>query len=79
MHKVATELCMDPLDVIRKNLVPAGVFPYRAAAGALIDSGDYPKAVKKAIEEGALDELKKRRDEKRAMGKKIWHWLCCNC
>ncbi|MFL2668753.1 MAG: molybdopterin cofactor-binding domain-containing protein [Alphaproteobacteria bacterium] len=70
MHKVATELGMDPLDVIRKNLVPAGVFPYRAAAGALIDSGDYPRAVEKAVKEGALDDLKKRRDEMRAAGKK---------
>ena len=36
MHRVAEELGMDPLDVIRRNLVPAGVFPYRAAAGALL-------------------------------------------
>ncbi|MBK17899.1 MAG: carbon monoxide dehydrogenase [Rhodospirillaceae bacterium] len=70
MHKVAVELEMDPLDVIRKNLVPAGVFPYRAAAGALLDSGDYPAAIEKAVEDGALDELKKRRDERRAAGKK---------
>ena len=59
MQKVANELDMDPLDVIRKNLVPAGVFPYRAAAGALLDSGDYPAAIEKAVKEGALDALKK--------------------
>ncbi|NKB20728.1 MAG: molybdopterin-dependent oxidoreductase [Alphaproteobacteria bacterium] len=70
MQKVAIELDMDPLDVIRKNLVPAGVFPYRAAAGALIDSGDYPAAVEQAVDEGALEALIKRRDEKRAAGKK---------
>ena len=70
MQKVANELDMDPLDVIRKNLVPAGVFPYRAAAGALLDSGDYPAAIEKAVKEGALDELKKHRDERRAAGKK---------
>ena len=70
MQKVAHELDMDPLDVIRKNLVPAGVFPYRAAAGALLDSGDYPAAIEKAMKEGALDDLKKRRDERRAAGKK---------
>ena len=70
MQKVANELDMDPLDVIRKNLVPAGVFPYRAAAGALLDSGDYPAAIEKAVKEGALDDLKKRRDERRAAGKK---------
>ena len=70
MQKVAIELDMDPLDVIRKNIVPAGVFPYRAAAGALIDSGDYPAAIEQAVNEGALNELKKHRDEMRAAGKK---------
>jgi 2-furoyl-CoA dehydrogenase large subunit len=70
MQKVAIELDMDPLDVIRKNVVPAGVFPYRAAAGALIDSGDYPAAIEQAVNEGALDELKKHRDDMRAAGKK---------
>ena len=70
MQKVAIELDMDPLDVIRKNVVPAGVFPYRAAAGALIDSGNYPAAIEQAVNEGALNELKKHRDEMRAAGKK---------
>jgi len=69
MHKVAVELGLDPLDVIRKNLVPAGVFPYRAAAGALLDSGDYPKAVELGVKDGKLEELKKHRDEMRAQGK----------
>jgi 2-furoyl-CoA dehydrogenase large subunit len=69
MHKVAVELDMDPLEVIRKNLIPEGVFPYRAAAGALLDSGDYPKAIEQAVNEGGLEALKKRRDEARAAGK----------
>ena len=27
MHKIAVELGLDPLDVIRRNLIPAGVVP----------------------------------------------------
>ncbi|MEC8622157.1 MAG: molybdopterin cofactor-binding domain-containing protein [Pseudomonadota bacterium] len=69
MHKVAVELGLDPLEVLKKNLVPAGVFPYRAAAGALLDSGDYPKAVELGVEKGHLADLKKRRDQARAEGK----------
>jgi len=69
MHQVAVDLGLDPLHVIRKNLVPAGVFPYRAAAGALLDSGDYPKAVELGVKDGKLEELKKKRDEMRAQGK----------
>ncbi|MEE2956425.1 MAG: molybdopterin cofactor-binding domain-containing protein [Pseudomonadota bacterium] len=70
MHQIAVQLKLDPLDVIRKNLIPAGSFPYRAAAGALLDSGDYPTAVKKAVLEGGLEELKKRQKKARAEGKK---------
>ena len=69
MHKIAVTLNLDPLDVIRKNLLDADVFPYKAPAGALYDSGDYPKAVELAIEEGGLDELLKRREQARAEGK----------
>ena len=42
MQRVAVELKLDPLDVIRRNLVPSGAFPYRTASGGLLDSGDYP-------------------------------------
>ena len=69
MHRVAVELGLDPLEVIRKNLVPTGAFPYHAAAGAVFDSGDYPKVVDLAVEDGRLGEIKRRRDEARAEGR----------
>ncbi len=70
MQRIAVELKLDPLDVIRSNLIPAQKFPYRAAAGALYDSGDYARAVETAIGDGRLDELKRRRDAARAAGRK---------
>ena len=69
MHRVAVELGLDPLEVLRKNLVPSGAHPYQAAAGAVLDSGDYPKAVEIAEKDGRLDELRRRRDEARAEGR----------
>lgn len=69
MQRVAVELGMDHLDLIRKNLIPAGSFPYRAAAGALIDSGDYQLALEIATRDGKLTELKSRRDKARAEGR----------
>lgn len=69
MHRIAAELNLDPLDVIRRNLVPSGSFPYRTATGGLLDSGDYPAAVEKAVADGGLAELKARRDKARAAGK----------
>ena len=70
MHRIGVELKLDPLDVIRRNLIPAKKFPYRAAAGALYDSGDYLRAVETALGDGRLDALKRRRDEARAAGRK---------
>src|SRR6185436_6623108 len=70
VQRIAVELGLDHLEVIKRNLVPSGAFPYKAAAGALFDSGDYPKAVATAIGGGRLDELKKRRDAARKAGRK---------
>ena len=70
MQRIAVELKLDPLDVIRRNLIPAEKFPYRAAAGALYDSGDYARAVAKTIGDGRLADLKQRRDTARAKGRK---------
>lgn len=70
VHRVAVELGLEHIDVIRKNLVPTGAFPYKAAAGALYDSGDYPRAVETAVGGGRLDELRKRRDAARKAGRK---------
>ncbi len=69
MHRIAIELGLDPLDVIRRNLIPANAFPYQAAAGALYDSGDYPGAVETAVRDGGLEALKQRREKARAEGK----------
>ena len=69
MQRIAKELGLDPLEVVRRNLVPAANFPYRTASGALLDSGDYRSALDRAVSEGGLDELKRRRDEARAEGR----------
>lgn len=69
MQRIAIELKLDPLDVIRRNLVPSGAFPYRTASGGLLDSGDYPAAVEKAIQDGGLVELEARRDKARTEGR----------
>src|SRR5436190_1292014 len=69
ISRIAVELKIDHLDVIKRNLIPKEKFPYRAAAGALYDSGDYLRAVETAIGEGRLDYLKQRRAAARASGR----------
>jgi 2-furoyl-CoA dehydrogenase large subunit len=67
MQRIAVELKLDPLDVIRRNLVDS--FPYRCPAGALLDSGDFRAAAARAAAQGGLDELRLRRDKARSEGR----------
>jgi 2-furoyl-CoA dehydrogenase large subunit len=69
VHKIAVELGIDRLELIRRNLVPSGAFPCRTATGALLDSGDYPAAVYSAARKGGLAELLERRESARAEGR----------
>ena len=69
VQRIGVELNLDPLDVITRNLVPADAFPYKTASGALLDSGNYQEAVRRGAREGALAELKARRDAARAEGR----------
>ena len=70
MHRIAKTLGLDPLDVIRRNLVPKEAFPYRAASGSLLDSGDYATALDIATGDGRLARLRARRDAARAEGRR---------
>jgi 2-furoyl-CoA dehydrogenase large subunit len=69
MQCIAVELDLDPLDVIQRNVVPSGAFPYRTAPGALLDSGDYVKALELGASSGGLEELKARRAAARTEGR----------
>lgn len=69
VQRIGRELDLDPLAVIRRNLVPAEAFPYRTATGGLYDSGDYGRAVDIAVEQGALAELRARQKSAREQGR----------
>ncbi len=69
MQRVAVTLDLDPLNVIRRNLVPGDAMPYRAAAGAVLDAGDFPETVEYGAAEGELDALCAKRDAARAEGR----------
>lgn len=69
MQRIALVLKLDPLEVIRRNLVPADAFPYRTATGALLDSGNYQEALVRGARDGKLADLKARRDQARAEGR----------
>ena len=70
VHRIATTLKLDRLDVIRRNLVPASAFPYRTPSGSRLDSGDYAAALDLAVGDGRLDRLRARRPAARAAGRR---------
>ncbi|MDH4190071.1 MAG: molybdopterin-dependent oxidoreductase [Betaproteobacteria bacterium] len=69
MDRIATQLSLDPIEVRRRNFVRREQFPYLAAAGALLDSGDYHAVMDDAIAAASLDELIGRRARARAAGR----------
>jgi 2-furoyl-CoA dehydrogenase large subunit len=69
MQRIARELKLDPLEVIRRNLVATDRFPYRTSTGGLLDSGNYEQALKIAVRDGGIGALWARREEARANGR----------
>ncbi|MGH8800689.1 MAG: xanthine dehydrogenase family protein molybdopterin-binding subunit, partial [Casimicrobiaceae bacterium] len=69
VHEIARSLGLDPLDVYRRNFIPAEAMPYPAPAGALIDSGDYHAALDRAVADADLAGLRARRDAARSEGR----------
>ena len=70
MRRIAMKLGLDPLDVIRANLISASDFPYKTASGATYDSGDYQLALDRALASGGYDNLLARRDAARVQGRR---------
>jgi carbon-monoxide dehydrogenase large subunit len=65
---LAQELKMDPADLRLRNFIPADKFPYKSALGWEYDSGNYPAALKKAMEQVGYADLRREQAEKRKRG-----------
>ena len=63
---VAAELRMDPVDVRRRNLIPADAFPFTTAVGMTYDSGDYQRALDVALRLADYDGLRAEQSARRA-------------
>src|SRR5581483_8536016 len=64
MDRIAQELGMDPIELRRKNFPKPEEFPFGTATGLFYDSGDYDKALDKAL--GMVDYKKLREEQKAA-------------
>ena len=64
----AAELGMDPVDLRRKNLLPADRFPMTSLAGANYDSANYEEALAHALELSGYAELRAEQRARRDRG-----------
>ena len=71
MDMLARELMMDPADVRRKNFIQPNQFPFTTQCGAVYDSGDYAKALDRALNKADWEQLKQQRDAARAQGRLV--------
>jgi carbon-monoxide dehydrogenase large subunit len=73
---LAQELKMDPAELRMKNFIPTDKFPYRSALGWEYDSGNYPAALKKAMDNIGYAALRKEQAEKRQRGELMGIGIC---
>jgi carbon-monoxide dehydrogenase large subunit len=66
---VAHELGKDPAEVRKLNFIKTEQFPYKSAAGAVYDTGNYIGAMEKALEIVDYQNLRAEQARKRAEGK----------
>jgi carbon-monoxide dehydrogenase large subunit len=71
MDMLARELKMDPAEVRRKNFISPAKFPYATQMGAVYDSGEYEKALNRALEASDWTRLKAERDAARKEGRLV--------
>jgi carbon-monoxide dehydrogenase large subunit len=78
VQTAAYELGIDPAAFRFKNFIQPEQFPYQTPTGFLYDSGDYPTALRKALDEVGYEELRaeqaRAREEGRLLGIGIAHF-----
>ncbi len=65
---LADELHMDPAELRMQNLLRPEQFPYATPTGWEYDSGDYPRALRAAMDIAGYEELRREQAEKRERG-----------
>jgi carbon-monoxide dehydrogenase large subunit len=65
---LARELGIDPAQLRLDNLVAPHQFPYECRTGWVYDSGNYPRALHKALDLAGYDELRREQVRRRERG-----------
>jgi carbon-monoxide dehydrogenase large subunit len=68
MDRFAAEIDMDPAELRRRNLVPRFLEGYTTGIGTYYDVGDYPEALRRALEHAGYNDLRAEQAALRAAG-----------
>ncbi|HEU0337406.1 MAG TPA: molybdopterin cofactor-binding domain-containing protein, partial [Gaiellaceae bacterium] len=73
---VASELGLDPVDLRRRNLIPAAAMPFRFDLGPeappiVYESGDYPAFFERLLEESGFVTISHEVEQRRARGETV--------
>jgi len=71
IDELAAKLEMDPVALRRANFIAPESFPYSTPSGMTYDSGEYAKALDKALELADYEALRKRQATQRTAGGKL--------
>jgi carbon-monoxide dehydrogenase large subunit len=66
IEEVARALGKDPVEVRRRNFIRPEQFPYTNGAGTVYDSGDYERALDRALELAGYAELREQQRQARS-------------
>jgi carbon-monoxide dehydrogenase large subunit len=65
----ASKLGVSPVDIRARNLIQPDALPYRGPTGVTYDNGDYPEAMRRAVQLSDYHNFPARRAESHARGK----------
>ncbi len=71
LNDAAANLGIDPVEIRRRNLIPAEAMPFKNIHNIVYDSGDYPKALEEALKLAKYDKLRQMQAEARKQGRLI--------
>jgi len=61
---------LGPVEIRRRNMVPASAMPYRTSMGTTFDSGDFPRLLAEGLADADWDGFAQRRRESDVRGKR---------
>jgi aerobic carbon-monoxide dehydrogenase large subunit len=69
VEQAARELGIDPLELRRRNLIPADKFPYDSPMGVTYDTGNFQAHLNRAVDFGEVKDFVARKAESAKRGK----------